>query len=355
MQDVVHSRLLSRKSSGPDSEPGQRSEGQNRVTDPKAAGKVLFVTSNRIGDCVISSGVIREIARQIPGARITVACGRPPAPFFRSAPNVERVIILDKKRLAGHWIDLWRQVVGTQWDLVIDIRGSALAWLVPTRRRVIYNRSWETGERKVEMLSRPLGAAAPLDPEIFLDPRAVAERQAVLDPQLAAGAGPGPIIALAPIAHQPGKSWPAERWGELVERLKAEPRFEGWRFMAVGGPGDRPPATPALEAAGPRGIDFVGKGDILASAAAIDVADLFVGNDSGLMHVAAALGRPTLGLFGPTEWWLYGPWGSRTRTAASNETRGAFAPIEALTVDRVFEAVLDLHDAFIDDRPPLKP
>ena len=102
-------------------------------------------------------------------------------------------------------------------------------------------------------------------------------------------------------------------------------------------------------------VDCVGKGDILASAAAIDRAALFVGNDSGLMHVAAAAGRPTLGLFGPTEWWLYGPWGPRTRMAASNETRGAFAPIEALTVDRVFEAVIGLHDAFIPGHDPAKP
>lgn len=313
--------------------------------------QVLFVTSNRIGDCVISSGVIREIGRQLPGARITVACGRPPAPFFRAAPGVERVIILDKAPMSGHWFNLWRQVRGTRWDLVIDIRGSALAWLVPTRRRVVYTRNWETGTRKVEMVSRLMGAEAPLDPEIFLDGTAHREAAAVIDPQLAAGAGPGPIMALAPIAHQPGKSWPADRWGQLVERLMADPRFDGWRFMPVGGPGDRQPATPALEAAGPRGIDFVGKGDILASAAAIDRATLFVGNDSGLMHVAAALGRPTLGLFGPTEWWLYGPWGPRTATVASNETRGQFAPIEDLTVDRVFSAVVDLYEAWPEGRP----
>lgn len=313
--------------------------------------QVLFVTSNRIGDCVISSGVIREIGRQLPGARITVACGRPPAPFFRAAPGVERVIILDKAPMSGHWFNLWRQVRGTRWDLVIDIRGSALAWLVPTRRRVVYTRNWETGTRKVEMVSRLMGADAPLDPEIFLDGTAQREAAAVIDPQLEAGAGPGPIMALAPIAHQPGKSWPADRWGRLVERLMADPRFDGWRFMPVGGPGDRPPATPALEAAGPRGVDFVGKGDILASAAAIDRATLFVGNDSGLMHVAAALGRPTLGLFGPTEWWLYGPWGPRTATVASNETRGQFAPIEDLTVDRVFSAVVDLYEAWPERRP----
>ena len=313
------------------------------------APKVLFVTSNRIGDCVISSGVIREIDRQVPGARITVACGRPPAPFFRSAPGVERVIVLDKKKRAGHWFGLWRQVVGTRWDMVIDIRGSALAYLIPARTRRVYNRSWETGLAKVEMVSRMMGAGRTLDPELFIDDRARTDADVVI------GGVTAPIIALAPIAHQPGKSWPADRWGELVGRLKAEPRFDGWRFMLVGGPGDHGPAAPALRAAGDRAIDFVGKGDILASAAAIARADLFVGNDSGLMHVAAAAGRPTLGLFGPTEWWLYGPWGPRTRTAASNETRGQFAPIEALNVDHVFEATLKLHDAFIAGRTPVAP
>lgn len=316
-----------------------------------SAPKVLFVSSNRIGDCVISSGVIREIGRQLPGARITVAAGRPPAPLFRSAPGVDRVIILDKKPMSGHWYDLWRQVRGTSWDLVIDIRGSALAWAVPARRRVVYTRKWETGLRKVEMVSRLMGGEAPFDPEIFLDDQSRAEAAAVIDPQLHTGSGPGPILALAPIAHQPGKSWPADRWGHLVERLRADSRFDGWRFMPVGGPGDRPPATPALEAAGERGIDCVGKGDILCSAAAIDRATLFVGNDSGLMHVAAALGRPTLGLFGPTEWWLYGPWGPRTRTVASNETRGQFAPIEDLTVERVFSAVVDLYETWPAGRP----
>ncbi len=315
--------------------------------------KVLFVTSNRIGDCVISSGVIREISRQIPGAEITVACGRPPAPFFRAAPGVARVIVLDKKKAAGHWLELWGKVVGTHWAMVIDIRGSALSYLIRADRRVIYNRRWETGLPKVEMVSRLMGARTPLEPELFIDDRARQEAAAVIDPALATARGP--IIALAPIAHQPGKSWPADRWGELVERLKVDPRFAGWRFMPVGGPGDRPPATPALEAAGPLGIDFVGKGDILASAAAIDRAALFVGNDSGLMHVAAAAGKPTLGLFGPTEWWLYGPRGPRTAMATSNPVRGEFAPIEALTTERVFEAVIALHDRWIGDATPAKP
>ncbi len=83
------------------------------------------------------------------------------------------------------------------------------------------------------------------------------------------------------------------------------------------------------------------------SAAAIQRATMFVGNDSGLMHVAAAAGVPTLGLFGPTQWWLYGPRGPRTRTVAANTERGVFKPIEDLTVDQVYDAVIDLHQAFV--------
>lgn len=320
------------------------------MTPPVSAPRVLFVSPNRIGDNVIASGAVGEINRRWPGARITVVAGEAPAAFFRSAPGVERIIPLKKEKGGRHWLRLWRAVVGTPWDVVIDTRGSGLAWLLRAKTRLVYGQALETGRPKVEVVTALMQAPRTLHPELHVDARAEAEAAAVIDPQLASGSGPGPILALAPIAVQRGKSWPAERWGALVERLKAEPRFDGWRFMLVGGPGDDGPAAPALAAAGPRGVDCVGRGDVLLAAAAIRRATLFVGNDSGLMHVAAATGTPTLGLFGPTEWWLYGPWGERTRAVAANVERGRFAPIEDLTVDRVFEAVVDLHDAFAADR-----
>lgn len=308
-----------------------------------ARPKVLFISPNRIGEHVIASGIMREIGRRWPGAAITVVASGPSSAFFRSAPGVVRTIVIDKAPRAGHWRTLWRQVAGSRWDVVIDTRGSITAWLVRARERYVYGRRLEKGQPKVEMIGALMGLDRPLEPELFIDDAARERAQAVLEPQLAGGAGPGPIIALAPIAVQPGKSWPAERWGQLVERLKAEPRFDGWRFMAIGGPGDQPFAVPMLAAAGERGIDFVGKGDILASAAALTQVDLFVGNDSGLMHTAAAAGTPTLGLFGPTQWWLYGPRGPRTATVASNPVQGQFAPIEDLSVDQVLDAVLALQ------------
>ena len=314
-----------------------------------SAPQVLFVTSDRIGDCVMSSGAIREIGRQVPGAEITVACGPTAAALFRAAPSVVQVIPWRKQKAAGHWRALWRATVGTRWAMVVDVRGSGLAYLLRAGQRRIYNRSWETGLAKVETFSRMMKAQAVMEPEIFLDDQARSQAAAII------GEDPAPVLALAPISTAADRSWPADRWAALVERLKAEPRFDGWRFMLVGGPGDHPAAAPALTAAGDRGIDCVGRGDILASAAAIARARLFVGNDSGLMHVAAATGTPTLGLFGPSEWWHKAPWGPKGQVLASSPTRGEFRPITDLTVDQTVAAVLALHDAFIDGANPDQP
>lgn len=313
--------------------------------------RALFVNSDRIGDCVMASGVIDEIARRLPDAAITVACGPPAAPLFRAAPGVVEVIPLKKKKAGGHWLDLWRRAIRERWDLVVDIRGSGLAYGLRARERRVYNRSWETGLPKVLTTTRMMGADQPLDPHIHLDERARADADAILGPR------EGPVLALAPISTAADRSWPADRWAELVRRLCADPGFADWRFLVLGGPGesDRAACAPALEAAGARGIDGVGRGDILASAAAIARSDLFVGNDSGLMHVAAAVGAPTLGLFGPSEWWHKAPWGPRGRVVASSETRGEFRPILDLSVERVFDAVVALKAEFAPAPAPAQP
>lgn len=318
---------------------------------PVPAPQVLYLSPNRIGDSVIATGILGEIQNQYPGAEVTVITSGPAAAFYRSVPGVVQVIAVDKKKDGSHWLDIWKAARGRVWDLAIDTRGSLTTRLIAARERRIYRRALETGTPKVEVVGRLMGLAGPLEPRLHIDAEARARAAAVID----AHPGSGPILALAPIAVQPGKSWPSDRWAQLVARLKAEPRFQGWRYMLVGGPGDHAPAAPALAEAGTLGIDFVGKGDILTSAAAIERASLFVGNDSGLMHVAAAVGTPTLGLFGPTEWWLYGPRGGQTQTLAANNEIGSFAPIEDISVDQALTAVIQLYDRFASEKQGGRP
>lgn len=303
--------------------------------------QVLFISADRIGDAIMSIGAIREIRRQIPDAEITVAVGPTAAALFRSAPGVVKVIPWKKQKLSGHWRTLWRQAVGTRWAMVADVRGSAMSYFLKAKERRLYSRSLEKGEMKVVTFSNMMKAKQVAEPEIFLDDKARADAAAIVgDVQV-------PILAMAPISTAADRSWPAERWAELTQKLMAEPRFAGWRFMPVGGPGDHAAAAPALAVAGERGIDAVGKSDILGSAALLQRATLFVGNDSGLMHVSAAAGTPTLGLFGPSEWWHKAPYGPKGMVLAAAKERGQFSPITELSVDEVFKATLALYDTYV--------
>ena len=125
--------------------------------------------------------------------------------------------------------------------------------------------------------------------------------------------------------------------------------------MIAGGPGDREAAA-RIGAALPRDrlLDATGA-DLRATAEALTRADLFVGNDSGMMHLAAASGAPTLGLFGPTDERLYGPWGQRATAVRPEGVTFAFGKISktvskdecqmtALSVDRVETAAKGLLD-----------
>lgn len=302
--------------------------------------QVLFISADRIGDAIMSIGAIREIGRQIPDAEITVAVGPTAAALFRAAPGVVKVIPWKKQKLSGHWRTLWKQTVGTKWAMVADVRGSAMSLFLRAKERRLYSRALEKGEMKVVTFSNMMKAKQVAEPEIFLDEAACARADEII------GNDTSPIIAFAPISTAADRSWPKERWAALVEKLMTEPRFDGWRFMMVGGPGDHDAAAPSLAVSGDRGIDAVGKGDILASAAAISRATLFIGNDSGLMHVSAAAGVPTLGLFGPSEWWHKAPWGPKGRVLAAASVRGEFASIQNLSVGQVYDEVLKLHESF---------
>ncbi|MBD3668264.1 MAG: glycosyltransferase family 9 protein, partial [Kangiella sp.] len=79
------------------------------------AKSILFVTATRIGDAVLSTGILGRLIADNPGARITVACGRAAAPLFEAVPGLERIIVLDKKRWSLHWLGLWSQCFRRMW------------------------------------------------------------------------------------------------------------------------------------------------------------------------------------------------------------------------------------------------
>jgi heptosyltransferase-3 len=291
--------------------------------------RILFITSSRIGDAVLSTGLLDHLLHRYPTARFTIACGPVAEGVFARMPRRERTIVMDKRRFGRHWLPLWWHAVSRRWDLVVDIRASLTSYLVPTRRRAVMRKS---KGHKTAQLARILRLDHVPLPVVWTAPedRALAER--LLPPR-------SPVIALGPTANWTGKVWPSERFVELYRRLAAT--LPGARVAIFAGPGPQEAALAApVLAALPEAIDLVGRLELPQAAACLARCALFVGNDSGLMHLAAAAGVPTLGLFGPTPAAEYSPAGRRAAPVLSPTGR-----MENLSVEAALQAATALLES----------
>ncbi|MBL26731.1 MAG: glycosyl transferase [Rhodospirillaceae bacterium] len=275
---------------------------------------ILFLTSTRIGDAVLSTGLLGVLIERYPDARITVACGPAAAPLFVHMPNLKRVIPVRKRKASLHWPLLWAQCAGTVWDLVVDLRRSALAYLLVARQRRLYRVQADDRRHRVAALASVLDLDEPPAPRLWIS-EVERETAAEILP------GIGRVLALAPTANWVGKQWRALRFAELAFRLTHESGIlAGARVVVLGGPDEREGAEPVLNGIeASRRIDVVGRIDLLTAYAVLRRCSLFIGNDSGLMHIAAAAGIPTVGLFGPSREENYAPWGTRTAVVRTRE------------------------------------
>lgn len=251
------------------------------------ADRILFIAPRMIGDAVMSCGALDQLVRARPGARVTVAAAPEAAALFDAMPGRERTVLVRKRQDHAHWLVLWADVARTRWDLAVDLKGSGLPYALRAGRRFV--RRPMPGLRLYEQHAALLGLdPAPL-PVVWTSP-ADRARAAELLP------GDGLVVALCPTASWTPKMWPAERFAALFRRLAAGP-LPGARAAVLGGPGarERDAAAPLL-AALPGAVDLVGAVTLPEAAACLARCALAVSNDSGLMHVAAAAGAPTLGL-----------------------------------------------------------
>jgi len=255
-------------------------------------------------------------------------------------PNLSRIIPMPKRKWAGHWLRLWLQTVGSFWDIVVDLRGSAICYFLLARERWPRMARHRFGHM-VDQHAHVIGLERGVLPRLWTKPEHVAAAARLIP----AGS---PVLALGPVANWPGKEWPAERFAELARRLTAPGGpLAGGRIAVFGGASSRKRAEPLFAALpAERTIDLMGV-HLLIAYECLKRCALFVGNDSGTMHLAAAAGTPTLGLFGPSREALFRPWGPNARAIRTPETfeeivgapgydfRKTDSLLKSLTVDAV--------------------
>jgi len=288
-----------------------------------AAAPVLIVPFVWIGDFVRSHSVVKLLRAHAPDRPVDIVSNTLCAPLADYMPGVRQAIIADLPRR--------RLGLALQQDLAGRLRerhyGQALVmsrkwkaalapWLagVPVRTgfagefRFGLLNDVRFGERKLPRMIDQMGAlalpnAAALPSEWPLPELKVPAQE--LDSwraQRGLANDARPVVTLSPGAVGAGKAWPAGHYARLAAALAKD----GASVWVLGGPNETPLAKQIVEGSGNSARDLT-SGDLRNAILALAAADLAVTNDSGLMHISAAIGTPTVAIFGPTSPWHWKP------------------------------------------------
>jgi lipopolysaccharide heptosyltransferase II len=314
----------------------------DRASRPLTAGatrlepeprRILVREVNWLGDLVISLPALRAVRRTWPQAHLAVMVRRELAGFFDGARWVDEVIGFRRSLGVGGIWDRIRAIGAIRagrFDLAILFPNSFESALWTTVARVPRRAGYRTDARGpmltirampsptamqahqaeywLEMVAATVGAVGDAsDCALEADAANLDRMRQWLAQKRKRPAAP--LVALAPgAAYGPAKQWPAHHFVELINHLAHRP---GAECVIVGAPGERALCERITASSGPGAIVAAGETGIGELVALLALADGFVGNDSGAMHLAAALGKPAVGIFGSTNPKRTGPMGPR--------------------------------------------
>jgi len=308
-----------------------------------------------IGDFVRCHSVVKVLKARWPHRPIDLLTSSLCAPLLDYMPGVRQGIVYDLPRgrlPIGRYVALGRRLKAERYGTALIMLRTWKAALAPflagipertgffgeLRFGLINDLRW--GERQLKRmidcmgtLALPKGVKPPPEwplPEIVVP----AEEIATWLDRRAFTAAPRPLVALAPGAVGPGKRWASASYAELARRLTAA----GIGVWVLGGPNEAPFAREIVAATGSGARDLTGN-DLRDAVIALAAVDAAVSNDSGLMHVAAAIGVPTVALFGPTDPRLWGPLNPLAATIEPPSGDLRHRNVDEITVERVFDAV----------------
>jgi heptosyltransferase II len=282
---------------------------------------ILVVPYMWIGDFVRCHSVVKLLKARYPSRPVDVLSTTLCAPLADYMPELRQAVVVDlpRKQLAYREHAalaerLKREGYGTALIMPRTWKAALAPYLagIPERvgwlgeMRFLLVNDLRFGERKrprmidqCATLALPAGAEQPATwplPELRVPTSEVTGWRERLSLQ------GGRTVALAPGAVGPSKRWPVFAYAEVAKRLTQE----GVAVWVVGGPGEKSLAAQIIADAGPLARDLTGT-DLRSAILALAAADVAISNDSGLLHVAAALGTPAIGIFGPTSPWHWAP------------------------------------------------
>lgn len=302
--------------------------------------RILVRGTNWIGDAVMAAPALERLRASFPQAHITLLSPPRTAELFEGVSYVDRTEVYRRQEGVGAFFGAVRRLRARRIDLAVlfqnAFEAALLSWLGGARLRIGYAEQGR-GPLLTHRLHRGLEHRNRHQVNDYLDIVAECERACSIEPpampdsarwpslrasaaqtaaaqsvlrRLGNGANAGPLVALnAGATNSRAKCWPAERFAALADRLIEQ---AGARIVMIGAGAERESAQAVLNRmTHSDGVNLAGETSMAELFGLLAACDLLVSNDTGPAHIAAALGRPTLTVFGPTNEFETSPTGPR--------------------------------------------
>ena len=279
---------------------------------------ILIISSNRLGDSIISSG-LHQFFKKDSTNKVTLVCGKVPSELFMHCKNIDHLIPLNKRKFAYHWFLLWFKLIFIRWEYIIDLRGTGISLFLLSKNKYIYKKKkYQTKtNHKVEEITKSITGKI-INPSIKVNSMLNFKDDNVREIQRLRKNHK--LIMIAPTANWIGKIWPSERFLKLVNILHKQSYFSKSLFLFVGPANEKYLVRNILKKKKNYILDLFGKFTLIEIFFIMKHCNLFIGNDSGLMHMAALANIKTFGLFGPSDKFKYKPWGEGNIVISSIKT-----------------------------------
>ena len=282
--------------------------------------KILVISSNLIGDTILSTGVISFFNNQYPTAKFTFVIGPTAKTVFKNFKSVEKIITVSKKKFNMHWLEIIYNCSGTKWDIIIDFRSSLISYFLSHNKKFIFKK--KTNINHLQQLSDYFGFDCS---KLFI--ATSNEEEQIVKNNISDNFN---YFVIFPGGNWKPKIWSAKNYNALLKKILSQNK--NIKFILVGSKNEEKlyfnDLTNKIDCN--HIINLFGS-SLSLTAAYMKKSYIFIGNDSGLTHMAAATNLKSIVLFGPTNDKVYGPFQKYSQVVRTNESYDYF---KAINIDK---------------------
>ena len=296
--------------------------------------KILVISSNLIGDTILSSGVIRYLNKKYPEAKFTFIIGPSAEPIFKNFQSVEKLITIVKKKYNLHWLEIINNCYGKRWDIIIDFRSSLISYFLKHNKKFIFRKKSDLNH--IQQLSDYFGFDCS---ELFIETSK--EEEEIVSKNISDNFN---YFVIFPGGNWEPKIWNVENYNTLMKKILSN--NQNIKFILVGSKAEEKIYNKKISNNIDKKyiIDLFGE-SLTQTAAYMKKSKLFIGNDSGLSHIASATKLKSIILFGPTNDKVYGPFYKESQVVRTKESYEYFKSMKidksksymgSITVEKIY-------------------